>query len=88
MATGTGAIVGTLAGPFGTASGAAIGITIDYLVSKGTELLQREEMVKDVRTLNTSTQKIYYIALQQELDRVIDVLIEDAMQLIPKIIVK
>ena len=85
MATGSGALIGTLAGPLGTALGAGIGLSVDYMTNKGVELIQRGEMVKDVNNMIISTQTIYHSVLEEELHRMINVFIEDTMQLMPKV---
>ena len=85
MATGSGALIGTLAGPLGTALGAGIGLSVDYLTNKGVELIQRGEMVKDINNMIIATQTIYHSVLEEELHRIINVFIEDAMQLMPKV---
>ena len=88
MATGSGAVIGTMAGPFGAVLGACIGISIDFLVNKGSELIQRGEMVKDVIVMINSTQTIYHNVLEHELCRLVNVLTEDAIQLMPKVVEK
>ena len=88
MATGSGAILGTMAGPVGTALGAGIGMSIDLLVNKGFELVQRGEMVKDINTMIISTQTTYHNVLKTEIFRIINVLTEDAIQLMPKVLEK
>ena len=88
MATGSGAMLGTMAGPIGTALGAGIGITIDLLVNKGFELIQREEMVKDINAMIISTQTTYHNVLETEIVRIINVLTEDAIQLMPEVLEK
>ena len=60
MATGSGALIGTLAGPLGTALGAGIGLSVDYMTNKGVELIQRGEMVNDVNNMIIATQTIYH----------------------------
>jgi len=84
MAAGSGALAGTLAGPFGTIMGASIGIGIDYTVNAGIELINREEFVRDVDLVVDATQKDYYHLLETELHRATKVWIEDAIQLLPK----
>lgn len=88
MAAGSGAVVGTLAGPVGTAFGAGIGFAIDFLTNKGIELMKREEFIKDINEIIQSTQKTYQRTLEYELQRIIFVLAEDSMQLLPKVIDK
>ena len=88
MATGSGALIGTMAGPVGTTLGAGIGISIDLLVNKGFELIQREEMVKDINAMIISTQTIYHNVLENEVFRIVNVLTEDAIQLMPKVVEK
>ena len=84
MTAGSGALVGSFAGPAGTALGASIGLGIDYAANKGVELIQREEFVREVQGMVMSTKKAYSNILATELHRAINVLIQDAMQLIPK----
>ena len=88
MTVSSGALVGTLAGPFGTAIGACVGVSIDYLANKGIELMQRDEMIEDINSVLLSTQKKYYNILNEELSRIINVLITDAMHLMPIVIQK
>ena len=88
MATGSGAVIGTMAGPVGTALGACIGISIDFLVNKGSEIIQRGEMVKDIIAMITLTQKIYHKVLENEICRLVNVLTEDAIQLMPRVVEK
>ena len=88
MAAGSGAVVGTLAGPVGTAFGASIGFAIDFLTNKGIELMKRQEFIKDINETIESTQKTYQRTMEYELQRIILVLAEDSMQLLPKVIDK
>ena len=48
MAAGSSAVVGTLAGPVGTAFGAGIGFAIDFLTNEGIEIMKREEFIKEI----------------------------------------
>ena len=85
MAVSSGVLAGTFAGPVGTALGAGVGISIDYLANKGIALMQRAEMVEEVNSALLSTQTKYYNVLDKELSRIIDVLMEDAIHLMPKV---
>ena len=84
MAAGTGGLVGSIAGPFGTIFGAAVGIGIDYTTNAGIELLQREEFLTDVRGMVEATRKDYLLCLESELHRVAAVWIDDVIQILPK----
>ena len=88
MAAGSGAVVGTLAGPVRTAFGAGIGFAIDFLTNEGIEIMKREEFIKEINEIIESTQKTYQRTLEYELQRIIFVLAEDSMQLLPKAINK
>ena len=61
-----------------------MGIGIDYTINSGIELVQREEFVKDVRTMVDATRKDYFLVLERELHRAAEVWTQDAMQLLPK----
>ena len=52
MAASSGAVVGTLAGPVGTAFGAGIGFAIDFLTNKGIEVMKREDLIKNMLASN------------------------------------
>jgi len=84
VAAGTGGIVGSVAGPFGTLFGAAVGIGIDYTTNVGIELMQREDFLKDVKNMVDATKKEYILRLEGELHRAADVWIEDVIQILPK----
>ena len=86
MTAGGGAVAGSFAGPAGTALGVSIGLCIDYVTNKGVEFIQRGELVEDVNTMIVSTQNVYYRVLEEELHRAVNVLIEDAMQLMPSVL--
>ena len=86
MTVSSGAFAGTLAGPLGTAMGACVGISIDYLANKGIELMQRDEMIEEINSVLISTQQKYNNILKDELSRMINVLMTDAMYLMPKVI--
>ena len=88
MTVSSGALAGTLAGPLGTAMGACVGISIDYLANKGIELMQRDEMIEEINSVLISTQQKYNNILNDELSRMINVLMTDAIYLIPKVIDK
>ena len=84
VAAGTGGVVGSVAGPFGTLFGAAVGIGIDYTTNVGIELMQREDFLKDVKNMVDATKKEYILRLEVELHRAADVWIEDVIQILPK----
>ena len=84
VAAGAGGIVGSVAGPFGTLLGAALGIGIDYTTNVGIELMQRDEFVKDVKLMVNATKKEYVMCLEQELHRIAEVWIEDVIQILPR----
>ena len=84
MAAGTGGIVGSVAGPFGTLFGAAVGIGIDYTTNVGIELMNRDEFLKDVKSMVDATKKEYMLRLEDELHRAADVWIEDVIHILPK----
>ena len=84
VTAGAGGIVGSVAGPFGTLFGAAVGIGIDYTTNAGIELMQRKDFVGDVKNMVNATTKEYAMCLEQELHRVADVWVEDVMQILPK----
>jgi len=88
MTVSSGALAGTLAGPLGTAMGACVGISIDYLANKGIELMQRDEMIEEINSVLISTQQKYNNILNDELGRMINVLMTDAIYLMPKVIDK
>ena len=88
MTVSSGALAGTVAGPLGTAMGACVGISIDYLANKGIELMQRDEMIEEINSVLISTQQKYNNILNDELSRMINVLMTDAIYLIPKVIDK
>jgi hypothetical protein len=50
--------------------------------------MKREEFIKDINEIIQSTQKTYQRTLEYELQRIIFVLAEDSMQLLPKVIDK
>ena len=76
MTAGSGALVGSFAGPAGTALGATIGLGTDYAANKGVELIQRQEFVGEVQCMVVSTKKAYSNVLATELHGVINVWIE------------
>lgn len=85
MATAGGAAAGSIAGPVGTAMGAAIGLGVDYLVNAGIELVNREELIKDVKLVVEATKADYQRILEEELHRATRVWVEDAVHLLPRL---
>jgi hypothetical protein len=79
---GSGA-VGSIGGPVGAGIGAGVGLGLDYLINEGVEVMQREEFIKDVNEAITATQTEWEIVMQQSLQQAIEVLINDAIQLLP-----
>ena len=88
MTASSGAVVGSFSGPAGTLFGASIGLCIDYVNNKGVELMQRGQFLHDINVIIASTQKIYYSVLEEELNRALNVLFEDAIQLMPRVLEK
>ena len=76
--------MGSVAGPLGTLTGVTVGIGIDYTTNMGIELMQREDFLRDVRSMVVATEKEYLMCLEQELYRAAGVWIQDAMQILPK----
>ena len=65
-------------------TGVTVGIGIDYTTNMGIELMQREDFLRDVRSMVVATEKEYLMCLEQELYRAAGVWIQDAMQILPK----
>ena len=81
---GSGGALGTLAGPIGTVLGALGGLGVDYAISEGVELTQRESFVSDVREALTITQKEWQQQIQKSLHDAINIWIDDTIQLLPR----
>ncbi|MCV6638348.1 hypothetical protein [Candidatus Albibeggiatoa sp. nov. NOAA] len=79
---GSGA-VGTLGGPIGAVIGASIGLGVDYTINEGVEVMHREAFVKDVNEAIIATQNEWKIPMSQSIHKAIDILIDDAIQLLP-----
>jgi len=80
---GSGA-VGTLGGPVGTVIGASIGLGVDYAINEGVEVMQRETFISDVNEAIEATQVEWKMIMAQSINEAIDVLINDAIQLLPR----
>jgi hypothetical protein len=81
---GAGGAVGTLAGPVGTAVGAAGGLGIDFMINEGVELTQRNTFVSDVREALNITQQEWQTQMEKSLQDAINIWIDDTIQLLPR----
>ena len=79
-AAGSGGISGLMLGPGGAIVGAGVGVGIDMLLNKGTELLSRSNFEKDVQETVYSAKEEWFNRTQKELHRAIDVWIDDSVQ--------
>ena len=84
VAVGAGGAAGALGGPIGVAIGAGIGLGVDYLISEGVELVQRDKFLSDVKEALDTTQHAWQKDIQKSLHHAIDVWFEDTIQLLAK----
>ena len=73
-----GAAAGALAGPGGSIIGAGLGVTVDMLITKGSELIHRGDFERDVSEAIESTRVEWHGAKMKELSRAVDAWIDDA----------
>lgn len=82
----TGGGLGTLGGPVGSVAGAGIGIgagiTVDWLINEGIEIVNRDTFITDAQTALQTTQTEWKSVLSQSLQQVIDVWFTDTLQLL------
>eukprot|EP00933_Yihiella_yeosuensis_P080590 TRINITY_DN94042_c0_g1_i1.p1 TRINITY_DN94042_c0_g1~~TRINITY_DN94042_c0_g1_i1.p1 ORF type:complete len:509 (-),score=84.76 TRINITY_DN94042_c0_g1_i1:408-1886(-) len=84
LAAGSGAAAGAVTGPAGAVLGAGLGLSADYLINRGLELMKRAEFKAEVERVLDSTQQTYFRSLEDELHRAIQVWCDDALQLMPE----
>ncbi len=84
VAVGAGGAAGALGGPVGVAIGAGVGLGIDYLISEGVELVQREKFLGDVKEALDTTQQAWQRDIQKSFHQAIDIWFEDSIQLLAK----
>lgn len=73
------ASAGLLAGPAGAVAGGVAGVGLDMALSKGLELVQREDFEREVRRAVVATREEYFRVMEAELHRVVEVWVADAM---------
>ncbi len=81
---GGGAAVGALGGPLGVAIGVIGGLGIDYAISEGVELTQRDTFVTDVGEALHVTQNVWEKEMQQSLREAVNIWMDDTIQLLPR----
>jgi len=73
------ASAGLFAGPAGAVAGGVAGVGLDMALSKGLELVQREDFEREVRRAVVATKEEYVRVLEGELHRAVEVWVADAM---------
>ena len=79
----SGGVIGALGGPIGIIIGTIGGLGVDYAISEGMELTQRDTFVADVREALVITQGEWEHSMQQSLHEAIKIWIDDTIQLLP-----
>jgi len=77
-AAGVGAAAG---GPVGVVVGAGIGLAVDFALAKGIELAGRAELEKDVSFALRTAQGEWRYAMEMELRRAVEAILDDAVNL-------
>ena len=79
---------GSLGGPLGAAAGVVIGagagLTVDWLIQEGIELLARDNFETEIQTALTSTQQEWQGKLLLPLLGAVDAWVDDTIQLLPQ----
>lgn len=81
-ATATGAAAGTVAGPVGTAIGAVAGVGLDYSVSKGVELVERDSFIADTSVAVNAIQREWENGMTMSLEEAVDHWFDDLINLL------
>eukprot|EP00299_Pterocystis_sp_00344_P012303 c5885_g1_i1.p1 GENE.c5885_g1_i1~~c5885_g1_i1.p1 ORF type:complete len:389 (+),score=76.54 c5885_g1_i1:35-1201(+) len=82
VAPGVGMAAGSVVGPLGGIIGAGVGLGIDFTFNKGLELMHRDAFLSDVHRVLLLTQADFNHRMGAELNRVIDVWVDDAVQVL------
>jgi hypothetical protein len=81
---GGGGAVGALGGPLGVAIGVIGGLGVDYAISEGVELTQRETFITDVGEALHVTQNEWEKEMRQSLHEAVNIWMDDTIQLLPR----
>jgi len=81
---GGGGAIGSLGGPVGAGVGIVAGLGVDYAINESLALMQRDQLVEDMKLALMVTQITWEEVLQENIDHHIGIWFEDAIQLLPR----